>query len=130
MYMRHTVMTARTLLGISIVVCAVSAGNVAAKDHNITVAIPVSAEGLDLSQPEGARTFYSRIKNAAWIACTRADRVGLEPTDNPQKCVEKSLANTIRAVGAPMLTQIYLEKHTLLEAAALGVQTPVAIAAK
>ena len=130
MYMRHTVMTARTLLGIAMVAGAVSAGNVAAKDRNVTVAIPVSADGLDLSQPEGARAFYSRIKNAAWVACTRADRVGLEPSDNPQKCVEKSLANAIRAVGAPMLTQIYLEKHTLVEAAALGVRTPVSMAAK
>jgi UrcA family protein len=130
MYMRHTVMTARTLLGIAMVVCAVSAGNVAAKDHNVTVAIPVSAEGLDLNQPEGARAFYSRIKNAAWVACTRADRVGLEPSDNPQKCVEKSLANAIRAAGAPLLTQIYLEKHTFLEAAAVGVHTPVSMAAK
>jgi UrcA family protein len=130
MYVRHAVMTARTLLGTAIIACAVAAGNVAAKDHNVTVAIHVSSQGLDLSQPEGARAYYSRIKNAAWVACTRADRVGLEPSDNPQKCVEKSLANAIRAVGLPMLTQIYLESHTLQEAAALGVHTTVSMAAK
>lgn len=130
MYERHTVMSARTLLGAAMVACAVFAGNVAAKDHDVTVAIHVSAQGLDLSQPEGARTFYSRIKNAAWTACTRADRVGLEPSDNPQKCAEKSLANAIRVLGVPMLTQIFLDSHTLLEASAPGVYIPASVAAK
>ena len=42
------------------------AGNAAAEDHDVTVAIHVSTEGLDLNQTADARTFYTRLKNAAW----------------------------------------------------------------
>src|SRR5262249_44826481 len=100
----------------------------AAKDHNVTVAIHVSTEGLDLGQPADARTFYMRIKNAAWVACTRGDRADLLPVDDLKACYEKALAGAIRSAKVATLTQIYLATHTLQEAVAHRIDVPAQIA--
>ena len=122
------VMNARALLGAATVASLLFAGSVAAEDYTVTVALHVSAEGLDLSQSVGAHTLYSRLKNAAYVVCTRADRVGLAPVDDFNGCYQKALADAIRSVKAPMLTQIYLATHTLQEAAARGIEVPALLA--
>jgi UrcA family protein len=129
MYAKAAVTSARLLVGAATVVCTLFAGNAtAAKDHNVTVAIHVSTEGLDLSQPADARTFYTRLENAAWVACTRGNRVNLVPVDDVKGCYEKALGGAIRSAKAPTLTQIYLATHTLQEAAARGIDVPAQIA--
>jgi UrcA family protein len=130
MYTKTAAMTARCVLGAAAIACTLFAGNVAARDHEVTVAIHVSTLGLDLSQPAGAQKFYARLKNAADDACTRGDRVGLAPSPNPKACYEKALADAIRSANVPLVTQIYLETHTLREASAHGVGVPAEIAAK
>jgi UrcA family protein len=121
----------RSLLGAAAVVCALFAGNVSAKDHNITVAFHVSAEGLDLSRPGDAQTFYSRLQHAAEVACNYGrERIDLVPLDNPKACYEKALGNAIGSAKAPALTLIYLATHTLHEAAAHGIEVPAQVAAK
>jgi UrcA family protein len=99
-----------------------------ADDQNVSVAIHVSAAGLDLSRPSDARVFYARIKDAAWTACTRGNRVNLRPVDNVNRCVEQSLAAAIRSTRLPLLTQTYLATHTPEEAALYGVDKPNRIA--
>jgi hypothetical protein len=89
----------------------------------------VSTRGLDLGQPAGAQMFYMRLKNAANKVCTR-DRVGLAPIDYLKACYEKALADAIRSANVPLVTQIYLETHTLREASAVGIGVPAVIAAK
>jgi UrcA family protein len=111
------------------IACTLLAGNVAAKDHKVIVAIHVSTQGLDLSQPADAGTFYTRLENAAWVACTRGNRVNLVPSDNPRLCSEKALAGAIRSTGVPTLTQIYLANHTIQQAVANGILVPAQIAA-
>ena len=106
---------------------ALIAATAAAKD--VTVALHVSAQGLDLSQPADVRTLYSRLENAAWVACTRGNRADLLPVENQTRCYEDSLAGAIRAARQPMLTQIYLSDHTLQQAAAHGIDVSV-VAAK
>lgn len=101
-----------------------------ARDHIVTVAIQVSARGLDLSRPADAQTFYTRLEKAAWIACTQGDRVDLLPVDDTNGCRQKALGESIRSAHAPILTQIYLNTHTLREAVALGIEVPVQVAAK
>ena len=130
MFNKTAVMSARSALSGAALACAVFTGNVAAKDHNVTVAIHVSTEGLDLNQPAGAQKFYARLQHAAWVVCTHGNRVDLVPLDDPQGCYEKALADAMRSANQPLLTQIYLETHTLREAAAHGIDVPVAIAAK
>jgi len=106
------------------------AGNLGAKDRIVTVTVHVSAQGLDLSQLAEARKFYARLKNAAWVVCARPERVGLAPVDDPMRCAEQSLGAAIRSTNLPTLTHIYLETHTLQQAAAFGINIPLQAAAR
>jgi UrcA family protein len=130
MYTTATSISARFLLGAAAIACSLFAGNVKANAHDVTVAIHASTKGLDLSQPAGAHKFYIRLKNAADDACTRGDRVGLVPVPNEKACYEKALADAIRDTNMPLVTQIYLSTHTVLEASAHGIHVPAALAAK
>ena len=121
---------ARVFAGVAAVVCTVLAGGVAAKDYRVTVALHVNTQGLDLSRPADAQKLYDRIENAAWIACGRSNRVGLEPVANFKGCYQQALGAAVRTVKAPLVTQIYLANHTLEEAAASGIEIPAQLAAK
>jgi UrcA family protein len=121
--------SARSILGAA-VASTLLAGNVAAGDHTVVVALHVSTQGLDLNRPADARTFYTRLENAAWVACTRGNRVDLEPSDNAKGCVEKALGGAVRSAALPAITQIYLATHTPQEAAAHGINAPVQMASK
>jgi len=130
MYTRTAPTTGWSLLGAVAVVGTLFGGNLAAKDHDVTVAIHVSTQGLDLSHPADAQIFYARLKNAAWVACTRGNQVNLVPVDNLQGCYEKALGGAIRSARTPLLTQIYLEPHPLQDAAKHGIEIPAQLAAK
>jgi hypothetical protein len=64
------------------------------------------------------------------VACTRANRVNLEPVDDPYRCSEKALGGAIRSARLPLLTQIYLQTHTPQESARYGIEVPVQVASK
>ena len=104
---------------------AILTGAAAAADHNVTVVMHVSAQGLDLSQPADAKTLYTRLENAAWVACTRGNRADLLPVDNAKACYENSLAAAVRSVKAAQITMLYLGRHTLQEATAHGIDIAV-----
>jgi UrcA family protein len=128
MYTKTAFISAWPVLGAAIVACTLFAGNVAANE--VTVAIQVSTQGLDVSQPGGAQKLYWRLQHAALVACTSGNRVGLAPSPDPQGCREKALADAIRAANLKLLTQVYLDTHTLRQAAAHGIDVPVQMAAK
>ncbi len=128
MYTKTTTQSAWSVLGAAAAAFTLFAGSAAAKD--VTVAIPVSTQGFDLSQTADAQKFYSRLQHAATVACTHGNRVDLAPPADPQGCFEKALAGAIRTTKSPVLTQIYLETHTLRQAAAHGVEVPAQVAAK
>lgn len=131
MYTKLAIARVRSILGVAVVAGILFATNsAAAKGHNVTVVLHVSTKGLDLSKPTDARTFYARLENAAWVACTRGNRVDLLPVDNLKRCYERALGGAIRSANAPTLTQIYLASHTLQEAAARGIDVPAQIAGK
>jgi hypothetical protein len=56
--------------------------------------------------------------------------VALAPVEDEQGCIEQALGGAIRSAKTPMLTQIYLETHTLQAAAAHGIEVPAQVAAK
>jgi UrcA family protein len=116
--------------GYALVACTLFAGGAAAKDPEFVVAYQVSTQGLDLNEPTGARALYSRLKHAADVVCTHGMRVDLAPPSDPQACYEQALSQAVRAVKRPLLTQIYLETHTLREAAARGIDVPVQLVSK
>jgi UrcA family protein len=119
-----------SLLGAAALACTCLTGNVAARDHNVSVSIPVSTQGLDLSKADDARAFYTRLRNAAWVVCTRGTRVDLVPLDDPRPCFEQALGTAVRIARAPLVTQLYLQTHSLKEAAAVGIEIPAQVAAK
>lgn len=121
-------MTTQKLAIVSLVAlgCLLAARGSFAANPPFNVAIHVDAQGLDLNQEEGARKFYQRIKYAAWVACTHADRVGLEPVADPLRCADQSLSKAVRSASMPALTRIYLETHTLQQASAAGITVPLA----
>lgn len=122
--------SARSILAAAAIAGTLFAGSVAANDYEVIVAIPVNAHGLDLSQPAGAHELYQRLEYAAYVACTRANRVGLAPSSDATGCSEKALANAVRSVNLPLLTRAYLGKHTLRDALAHGIEPPAELAAK
>jgi UrcA family protein len=128
MYTKRAFMGALPVLSAAAVACTLFAGSVVAKD--VTVAIQVSTQGLDLSQPAGAQKLYWRLQYAAGVACTNGNRVGLAPSADPQGCYEKALADAVRSAHMPLVTQVYLATHTLQQAAARGIDVPVQMAAK
>jgi UrcA family protein len=130
MYTNTAAMSTRCLLGAAAVACTLLAASAAAEDRSVIVAIPVHGQGLDLSQPAGARELYMRLEYAAYVACTRGDRVGLAPSSDARACSAKALANAIRSANVPLLTQTYLARHPLSEALAHGIDVPAQIAAK
>jgi UrcA family protein len=127
MYRKTPVMTAWPIFGTAMVACTLFAGSVVAKE--VTVAYQVNAKGLDLRQPAGAQEYYYRLKKAAWIVCTHGNRVDLQPSPDREGCYEKALGDAIRSANVSLLTQVYLETHTLREAAH-GIDVPVQVAAK
>jgi UrcA family protein len=130
MYTKAAVTSPRLLVGVAAVLCTLFVASVAAGEKIVTVSRHVSTEGLDLSQPADLRTFYTRLENAAWVVCTRADRVNLVRVENFTVCYEKALAGAIRAARTPALTQIYLATHTAQAAAAQGIEIPAQVVAK
>ena len=126
MHTKTVVTNARSVFGATIVACMFFAGKVAAEGSTVSVAIRVSTQGIDPSKPPGAHELYRRLKNAAWIVCTRANRVDLEPSPDPEACAEKALGEAILSAHLPRLTQAYLETHSLRQAAAHGIDAPVA----
>jgi UrcA family protein len=110
--------SARRALGATAIAFALIAANAEAGGRDVTVGIAVNGRGLDLNQPAGARVLYQRLENAAYVACTRSNQVGLAPSSDPTGCTQKALANAIRSANVPLLTQAYLAKHTLREALA------------
>ncbi len=130
MYTKSAVKKVWSVLGAAAFACTLFTGNVSAANHEFTVAINVSTKGLDVSQPAGAQKFYQRLQYAAVEVCKPDVRVALEPVADPKGCMENALGDAIRSASQPLLTQIYLETHTLREAAARGIKVSGQIAAK
>ena len=130
MYVKAAFISAHSTLAAVAIAGTLFAGTVAAQGHDVTVAIQVSTQGLDLHSPAGAQEFYGRLKHAAEVACTHGNRVDLKPSSDPVACHEKALGEAIRSVNLPLLTEVYLETHTLQQAAAYGIEAPTQLAAK
>ena len=128
MYTTTAFTSARAFFGAAVAAGALLAGSALAKDP-VTVSYHVTTRGLDDNQPAGAYELYRRVKHAADVVCTHGLRVDLAPAPDPQGCYEKALADAIRAAHLPLLTQAFLETHSVQEAAALGIK-PVQLAAK
>jgi len=107
------------------IMCGLNAREASAKDHNVVVSVHVNSQGLDLSRPSDVRVFYRRLQRAAWVVCNGGTRADLVPLDNPLRCYEESLGNTVRTANLPLLTNTYLATHAPAQAAACGINAPL-----
>jgi UrcA family protein len=118
------------LLGAVMAACTLFAAEAAAKDPHTTVSYRVDTQGLDLDQPSGAHELYARLEHAARVVCTHGMRIDLAPVPDLQGCYEDALGQAVRIVKRPLLTQVYLQTHTLREAEARGIDVSVQLASK
>jgi UrcA family protein len=130
MYSKTAFMSAWLVLGATAIACTLFAGSAAAADQEVSVAYQVTTKGLDVNQAAGARALYLRLRHAAEVVCTHGMRVDLKPAADKGACFEKALANAVGSARLPLLTQVYLQSHTLRDAAALGIELPMQMAAK
>jgi UrcA family protein len=130
MYTRIVGISAWPRLAAAVVVFTLFAGSVAASDKEFTVAYRVNIQGVDLSTPAGAHKMYFRLQHAAMVVCTDGNRVDLAPLPNPKDCYEDALANAVRFLNSSLVTQAYLETHTVQQAAIHNIDIPALVAAK
>ncbi len=130
MYTKPVFQCAIPVIGAAFIASGLIAGAAAAKDQDVTVAYRVTTQGLDTSQPAGARALYSRLRHAAQVVCTHGMRVDLKPLKDEDACFEKALADAIRSANKPLLTQVYLETHTPRQAEEHGIELPRQLASK
>jgi UrcA family protein len=109
----------------AIVACLPCVGALADTSPPVTVAITVKGDGLVLTRPADAERFYIRLKNAAWVACTRGNRVNLKPVDDEQQCIEDALGAAVHNLKAPLVTRRYLATHSVQTAAAHHIEVPI-----
>jgi UrcA family protein len=123
--------TAASYVYIAVVAaCALFLRSAPVEAKDVTVGYSVSAVGLDLSQPVGARELYRRLQKAVRIVCTHGMRVDLEPATSFSGCYEKVLGQAVRSAHRPQLNVVYLSTHTPLHAAKFGIEVPVQLAAE
>ena len=111
MYTRRAFVGAWPVLRAALVACSLFAGSVGAKD--VTVAVPVSTQGLDLSQPAGAQKLYWRLLRLRGWPARMATGSAWPPPMTRRVAVRRRSADAIRAADLPLLTQAYLATHTV-----------------
>ncbi len=57
-------------------------------------------------------------------------RVDLKPVADPKGCYEKALGSAVRSANLMLITRVYLQSHTLQQAAAFGIDVPMEVAAE
>jgi UrcA family protein len=121
-------LSARSFVRLAAVVASITvSGYAAAGSQTVQVSKTVSAVGIDVNTPKGARELYLRLKAASERVCGDP-RVGLEPP--PSGCVEGALGDAIRSVNRPQLTLVYLHSHSIQTAEAYRIRIPILVAQK
>ena len=120
--------SARSFVRLAAVVASIALSAYAeAGDQTVNVSETVSAVGIDLNTPEGARKLYMHLRAASRRVCGDS-RLGLEAPRGG--CAEDALGNAIRSVNRPQLTMVYLRSHSIQTAEAHGIGIPILVANK
>ena len=130
MFSRKGAFSRRPMVSVMAFTCLLAAASAALAAGPVTVTIPVSVQGVDLSNRAAVLAFYQRLQNAAWVACTDGNRIDLVPVDNRHECTENAVGAAIGAAHVALLTQVYLETHSIGEAKAHGIEVPMVAGTK
>ena len=82
-----------------------------------TVSVKVSAAGLDVNSAAGAQELYKRLTIAAEQACGVEAEFDALRTAKFDRCYRDTLGNAVHAINRPLLTQVYVERHSRDDAA-------------
>jgi UrcA family protein len=110
--------------------CAVLSVAAQAEELIFMVQATVATAGLDLSQPADARELYTRLSKAAGTVCSDRSRVDALPVADFASCYQKALGDAVRSANRTQLTLVYLQTHTLQDAANRGIGVPTLVVAK
>jgi UrcA family protein len=111
----------------AVLACVTLSGYAEAGDQTVNISQTVSAVGIDVNTPDGARKLYGRLESASRSVCSD-HRTGVEP---PQAgCADDALGNAIRSANRSQLTRVYLQSHSVQTAQAYGIRIPMLAANK
>jgi UrcA family protein len=120
----------------ALVALAALAGNAQASDTPNAPDAPwkrLSTAGYDLNTPQGAHAFIVRLNGAAIAVCNQEMHneviVGTDHSHYYNLCRRETLAAALRKINKPLLTEALI-KELPVDAAAMGVTSPSALAAK
>jgi len=85
---------------------AVNQASAAPSDEAVK-SVVVRFSDLDLSQPQDARTLYSRIQRAAQLACGEAETADLARFARYHNCIEQAVTNAVATVNVHQVTEIH-----------------------
>jgi UrcA family protein len=68
---------------------------------------------LDLTQPEGAKALYARIRVAARSVCELSTDDTPELREAAHVCIDKAIDQAVRRVNAPALTRLRFGSETI-----------------
>jgi UrcA family protein len=114
--------------GLCLAACSVLSGPVQAGEKIVTVRLAVAVADLDLSRPSDARELYARLSAAAQTVCGNSLRVAARPLTDFASCFQHALGDAIRSANKPQLTMVYMNTHTLQDAANRGISVPILMA--
>jgi UrcA family protein len=69
--------------------------------------IAVKYGDLNLSNPQGSATLYSRIQAAAKDVCWQFDGPGIQATLQYNACVDEAIVGAVSQVNDPALSAVY-----------------------
>jgi UrcA family protein len=94
----------RTVILTAAAVLTLSAGAVAA--HAEEASLTVSAQGLDLNTPAGAKTFYRRVSQAAADLCGSGAAAMTADTYAYSRCQRAAVSAVVAKVNMPLVSAL------------------------
>jgi len=85
---------------------AVNQASAATADEGVR-SVVVRFSDLDVAQPQGARTLYTRIQIAARQACGDAETADLARFARYHNCIEQAVTNAVSSLNVREVTEIH-----------------------
>ena len=109
MFGRAPRLKTRMLLALTTTVITFASVSSHAADY-VPQPVRLTFKRSDADSPEGARTLYSRLDVAAHYACGTSVYTDVL-LRGQEKCVQASLANAVKHVNSPLLSQMFADKN-------------------
>jgi UrcA family protein len=106
--MKSTFAKRCALIGIATLAAGLAVNQAsAASSDDEPKSVVVRYSDLDLSQPQGARTLYTRIQLASRVACGDVGAKDLAHIGQFHKCVDQAVTKAVEAVNSQRVNEIH-----------------------